>query len=81
MKNKKIDQIAIDNIKINSLNMAFSWKYSDFSSIMSGAKIFHALFGYFFNINRKNNSDVNRDRFVFNPNILPLFMKFWDYIV
>ncbi|MEX1817292.1 transketolase [Metamycoplasma hominis] len=76
MKNKKIDQIAIDNIKINSLNMAFSWKYSDFSSIMSGAKIFHALFGYFFNINRKNNSDVNRDRFVFfNPNILPLFYE------
>gem|GEM_PF-6805602 len=43
---------------------------------MSGAKIFHALFGYFFNINRKNNSDVNRDRFVFfNPNILPLFYE------
>ncbi|TPR54095.1 transketolase [Metamycoplasma neophronis] len=65
MKNsKKIDQLAVDNLKINAL-AAISKAQSGHSSItISAAKIFHALFFYNYHFDIKNPNWVARDRFV-----------------
>ncbi|WP_369086049.1 transketolase [Metamycoplasma spumans] len=65
MKNsKRIDQLAVDNLKINSLAMVSKGEYGYSSINISGAKIFHALFYYNFRFNINDRNWIARDRFV-----------------
>lgn len=82
--NKKIDQLAVDNLKINSLAMVSKAEYGYSSINISGAKIFHALFYYNFNFNINDHNWIARDRFVLSASqCTPLYysiLRFYGII-
>ncbi|GAA8716498.1 hypothetical protein oki361_22960 [Helicobacter pylori] len=52
--NKKINNLCIDNIKINSLALIKKANLNDYGLALSAAKIMHALFAYNLNYNLQN---------------------------
>ncbi|ENY68689.1 Transketolase [Metamycoplasma auris 15026] len=63
-KNRQINNIAIDNLKINSLAQIANAKTSNIPINISAAKIFHALFGFHYKFDLKNPNWISRDRFI-----------------
>lgn len=72
--NKKINNLCIDNIKINSLALIKKANLNDYGLALSAAKIMHALFAYNLNYNLQDHKWVNRDRLVIaNSSFLPTY--------
>ncbi|WP_330463608.1 transketolase family protein [Metamycoplasma gateae] len=63
-KNKRINKLAIDNIKINSLAQVAKNKSSNIAINISAPKIFHALFAFHYKFDIENPNWVSRDRFI-----------------
>ncbi|WP_045433782.1 hypothetical protein [Metamycoplasma canadense] len=63
-KNKRINNLVIDNIKVNSLAQIANSKTTNIAINISAAKIFHALFGFHYKFDLKNPHWVSRDRFI-----------------
>lgn len=72
--NKKLDNLCIDSIKINSCAITSKVQKGDWASSISVAKILHTLFCYNLIFNPKDPSWINRDRFILSTNaFLPAF--------
>ncbi|AZZ65497.1 transketolase [Metamycoplasma phocicerebrale] len=63
-KNKRINEIAIDNIKMNSLAQIANAKSGNIPINISAAKIFHTLFAFHYKFDFLNPDWICRDRFI-----------------
>ncbi|MGX9358818.1 hypothetical protein [Mycoplasma sp. 2575] len=63
-KNRRINNLAIDNIKINSLAQIANTKNPNVAINISAAKIFHALFAFHYKFDINNPQWISRDRFI-----------------
>ncbi|WP_369991638.1 transketolase [Mycoplasmopsis arginini] len=63
-KSKRINNLAIDNIKINSLAQIANSKNTNIAINITAAKIFHALFAFHYKFDIKNPNWISRDRFI-----------------
>ncbi|TPE57424.1 hypothetical protein FJO69_01580 [[Mycoplasma] falconis] len=74
-RNKNFDQLAIDNLKINTLAAIEQSNLGEPAKIMTAAKIFHELFFYHYNFDVKNPLSPKRDRIIVSSNLLnPLYL-------
>ncbi len=64
MKRKLIDQLSVDNLKINALALITKAKNGNPTVTISSAKIFHALFFYHLKFDLENPNWIARDRVV-----------------
>ncbi|TPI01581.1 hypothetical protein [Mycoplasma struthionis] len=62
--NKKFNERAIDNLKVNALALAKELINDAPNSIISSAKIFHSLYFYHLNYDFQNPNWMNRDRLI-----------------
>nr|WP_237076573.1 1-deoxy-D-xylulose-5-phosphate synthase N-terminal domain-containing protein [Mycoplasma phocoeninasale] len=62
--NKRFDNIAVDNLKINALATILNTNNNHPNIIISSAKIFHAVFFYHLKFDINNPNWVARDRFI-----------------
>ncbi|MBN4089509.1 transketolase [Mycoplasma enhydrae] len=73
-RTKKINEIAIDNIKINALAQIANAKVGNIPINISAAKIFHTLFAFHYKFDFENPQWINRDRFVLSDaNAIPTY--------
>ncbi|PZW01422.1 transketolase [Metamycoplasma auris] len=63
-KNRQINNLAIDNIKINSLAQIANTRTANIAINISAAKIFHSLFAFHYKFDLQNPNWISRDRFI-----------------